>query len=98
MTEIEIIKKRQIEREHELSELMADFDEKALRHWIREFLLRHQSYKSSLKFDCSNLCLTWLIEDDMAQICTYWSSVSFTTVCGKLGKLHMNKNLLFQVI
>ena len=67
MTEIKIIKKRQIEREHELSELMADFDEKALRHWIREFLLRHQSYKSSLKFDCSNLCLTWLIEDDMAQ-------------------------------
>ena len=67
MSAIEAIKKYRIKRNRELSELMADFDEEALRKWIKDFMRRHQSYTSGMKFDYTNMCLMWLIEDDMAK-------------------------------
>ena len=67
MTDIEKIKKLQKQREKKFFELMAHFDEQALRNWIHEFWLRHQSYKSGLKYDFTNICLSFLIEDDMAR-------------------------------
>lgn len=67
MSAIEAIEKYIIKRDRELSELMADFDEEALRRWIKDFMRRHQSYTSGMKFDYTNMCLVWLIEDDMAK-------------------------------
>lgn len=64
---IEAIKKNKIKRDRELSELMVDFDEDALRQWIREFLLQHQAFISGVKIDFTNMCLRWLIEDDIEQ-------------------------------
>jgi len=68
LTDIEIIKNLQKKQEKKFLELMADFDEQALRNWIHELWLRHQYYKSGLKYDYTNICLSFLIEDDMARI------------------------------
>ena len=67
MSAIDAIEKYIIKRDRELSELMADFDEEALRKWIKDFTRRSQSYTSGMKFDYTNMCLMWLIEDDMAK-------------------------------
>ena len=53
-------------KEEVLSEyLMRGFNENELRHWVREYFDRHQVYTHGLKFDYTNLCLSWLVENNL---------------------------------